>query len=249
MINRICRKLSKFGGLDAGILWLVIHFSSFPALAADIEPGKHLSEARSPLTAIASVTENPDNIQQTMVNSFQQHPRRFGCGGSGHRKRYGQGKFGGCGRGSFTAQKANPRASKTLDAETHQALIEAINDEYKARAFYEAILNKFGPIRPFSNIIHSEARHAEMLKRLFVKYGLPIPEDTFTGNMEAPESLFAACQAGIQGELDNMEMYDRFFSVVREPDILDAFSRLQSASQQRHLPAFQRCARRYSQSQ
>lgn len=181
-----------------------------------------------------------------MVNSFQQHRHGWGCGGHRHRQGYGQGKFGGCGRSAFTPDTAYATPTQSLDRSTHEALIEAIEDEYKARAFYEAILNKFGPVRPFSNIVHSEARHAEMLKRLFVKYGLPIPEDPFTGNMEAPDSLFDACQAGIQGELENIEMYDRFFSVVREPDIRAAFSRLKSASQERHLPAFQRGARRYS---
>jgi len=37
-----------------------------------------------------------------------------------------------------------------LNPETQAALIEAIQDEYKARAFYEAVMNKFGSVRPFS---------------------------------------------------------------------------------------------------
>ncbi|MGQ9872388.1 hypothetical protein [Leptodesmis sp.] len=36
-------------------------------------------------------------------------------------------------------------------------------DEYKARATYRLILGKFGPIRPFVNIVESEKRHAALV--------------------------------------------------------------------------------------
>jgi len=37
-------------------------------------------------------------------------------------------------------------------AETSKALVMAINDEYKARATHQAVVNKFGPVAPFTNI-------------------------------------------------------------------------------------------------
>ena len=37
-----------------------------------------------------------------------------------------------------------------------EALDLAINDEYKAQATYQKVIDKFGEIRPFSNIIQAE---------------------------------------------------------------------------------------------
>jgi hypothetical protein len=134
----------------------------------------------------------------------------------------------------------------SLSPEAQQALREALDDEYKARAFYQAVIDKFGAVRPFSNIVESEGRHAAALEGLFAKYGLAIPEDTYAGKMEAPATLLAACEAGIAGEEENRAMYDRLLASVREPDVRVVLERLQEASQQRHLPAFQRCQQRLS---
>ncbi|MEQ8386767.1 MAG: DUF2202 domain-containing protein [Coleofasciculus sp. A1-SPW-01] len=143
-----------------------------------------------------------------------------------------------------TASQQPSNVVYQLNPETQAALVEAIEDEYKARAFYEAVINKFGSVRPFSNIVHAEARHAQRLAALFMKYGVPVPADTFTGTIEAPDSLKAACQISIDGEIENLKMYDRFSSFVQEPDIVAAFSQLRDASANRHLPAFERCYRR-----
>ncbi len=44
-----------------------------------------------------------------------------------------------------------------------KALVEALQDEYKARATYRLVISKFGEIRPFINIIESEERHIQAL--------------------------------------------------------------------------------------
>jgi rubrerythrin len=141
---------------------------------------------------------------------------------------------------------ASSQAVSTPNSETVKAMVESIEDEYKARAFYQAVIDKFGEVRPFSNIVHAEARHAEMWKSIFTKYGLEVPPDNYAGNTEAPESLKAACEAGIEGEIANVEMYDNFLTFVKEPDIRAAIAQLRMVSKERHLPAFQRCARRLS---
>lgn len=137
-------------------------------------------------------------------------------------------------------------SASPLKPEEEQALKEAIADEYKARAFYQATIDRFGEIRPFSNIINAETRHAEMVANLFVQYGLPVPEDSYAGKVAAPESLLAACEAGVQSEIENKELYDRLLVNVSQPDIRLTLERLRDASQNNHLPAFQRCQRRYS---
>ncbi|UKO96825.1 ferritin-like domain-containing protein [Nostoc sp. UHCC 0870] len=134
--------------------------------------------------------------------------------------------------------------SRELNAETQQAMIDAINDEYYARAFYTAVINKFGEVRPFSNIVHAEDRHVSLWNHLFTKYGLPIPPDTFMGNIPAPDTLQAACQTGVESEIANVQMYDRFLEFVQQADLRAAFIQLRHVSQNNHLPAFQRCVGR-----
>lgn len=131
-----------------------------------------------------------------------------------------------------------------LDARTQQAMVDAIHDEYRARAFYTAVIEQFGAIRPFSNIVQAEERHTQLWNTLFAQYGLPIPADPFVGNVEAPDTLQIACQMGIDAEIANVAMYDSFLEFVQEPDLRAAFTQLRNVSQNNHKPAFERCAQR-----
>ena len=124
-------------------------------------------------------------------------------------------------------------------------LIEAINDEYKARATYQHVIDKFGEIRPFINIIEAETRHIHALLPLFDTYGIEVPEDDWASRTEAPDTILEACQVGVEAEIENGEMYDRLLSLtVGHPDIHEVLKQLQRASVENHLPAFQRCVER-----
>ncbi|MGI0480392.1 ferritin-like domain-containing protein [Geminocystis sp. CENA526] len=125
------------------------------------------------------------------------------------------------------------------------ALNEAIQDEYKACETYQVVMEKFGYVRPFSNIIESEKRHIQALIRLFRKYQIPIPINTWGGKISAPKSLQEACEEGVKAEIENGEMYDRLLNLTREySDVQRVFLNLQRASQQSHLPAFMRGAQK-----
>ena len=127
----------------------------------------------------------------------------------------------------------------------NKVLIEAINDEYKARATYRQVINKFGEIRPFINIADAESRHIEALLPLFEKYGVTVPEDNWASSIEAPQSILEACQVGVEAEIENAEMYDRLLELtVDYPDVQLVLTQLQRASTENHLPAFQRCVER-----
>jgi hypothetical protein len=103
------------------------------------------------------------------------------------------------------------------------------------------VLQAFGDVRPFSNIVESEGRHIEALVRLYEKYELPIPADEWDGRVAAPGSLEEACRAGVEAELENRALYDRLMREVHDyPDVALTFERLRRASQERHLPAFER---------
>lgn len=100
-----------------------------------------------------------------------------------------------------------------LGENTQKAMIEAINDEYRARAFYSAVIEKFGPVRPFINIVQSEGNHVNLWNSLFARYGVSVPADTFAGQMSAPDTLADACQAGADAEVANVAMTIAFWSL------------------------------------
>jgi hypothetical protein len=126
------------------------------------------------------------------------------------------------------------------------ALLMALDDEYKAYATYDVIINKFGDVRPFINIKDAEVRHIDAVKYLLGKYNIPIPANKYmTANYRpaAPQSLKAACEAGRDAEISNAALYDqKLFPMVKGyDDITMIFQNLRDASQYRHLPAFERC--------
>lgn len=128
-----------------------------------------------------------------------------------------------------------------------KALNEALMDEYKARAFYGKVIEAFGAVRPFVNIVEAEQNHVEELLPLFHRYNVPVPDDDWPARVQVPASLLEACQAAVEAEIDNAAMYDRLVAAVADfPDVSATLRRLQAASQDRHLPAFQRCVARES---
>lgn len=132
-----------------------------------------------------------------------------------------------------------------LSAPEIQALHDALDDEYCAWSTYSQVLEDFGPVRPFLNIRDSEQRHIQALQRLFQRHNVSIPANPWgTATVPRFSSLQQACQAGVQAEIDNVELYRRILGATRSHDLLQVFQRLQGASQERHLPAFQRAASR-----
>lgn len=131
----------------------------------------------------------------------------------------------------------------TLSNEAKEALIEAINDEYKAHSLYEKTIEKIGFVRPFSMIIRAEEQHISSLKALFDKYELQIPKDDWANKVSAEGTLKQACQAGVDAEIANAKLYrDKLLPMVSSyEDIMTVFTNLMNASQEKHLKAFEGC--------
>jgi len=132
-----------------------------------------------------------------------------------------------------------------LSQEVQDALNQAIQDEYKARTTYEAVIEEFGMVRPFAMIIRAEEQHINALKAVYDRYGLEPPEAESL-EIEMGDTLADMCAVGVEAEIDNAALYrDRLLSSVSEhEDIVFVFTNLMNASKDKHLPAFQRCAAR-----
>lgn len=136
-----------------------------------------------------------------------------------------------------------------IDRATAAALIEALQDEYRARATYRSVIEAFGPVRPFINIVESEDRHVAALLRHFDRLGLKPPTDEWNERVRPPRSLEDACSAAVRAEMENAVMYERLRNQVEDVGVRRTLSRLQEASQRHHLRAFQRCRARMQANQ
>ncbi|MDH7484187.1 MAG: hypothetical protein QHH01_06135 [Spirochaetales bacterium] len=142
---------------------------------------------------------------------------------------------------------AAAKADNNLTVEA--MLTYAIQDEYLARAEYIAIMAKFGQIPPYSNIKEAEEQHIQWLTQMFATLKLTVPVDKAAQYIHAPATLKEAAQAGVQAEIDNIAMYERFLAqpVLKDPRyaaVVELFTRLRDASRN-HLEAFQRQLAKY----
>ena len=117
-------------------------------------------------------------------------------------------------------------------------LTYAIQDEYAARAEYEAILNSYGTVRPFSNILRAEETHINTLLPLFAEYGISAPADEGAARAALPDNLTSAYQTGVNAEVTNIAMYEQFLEQDLPADVRVVFESLMRASEN-HLRAFQ----------
>lgn len=118
----------------------------------------------------------------------------------------------------------------------------AIQDEYLARQEYESIMQEYGEQKPFSNIIRAEETHIELLKEIYEEYGYEIPVDNAINYVVIPESLEMAFEIGVQAEIDNIAMYEKFLENELPDDIEAIFIELRDGSK-KHLAAFERGVR------
>lgn len=132
----------------------------------------------------------------------------------------------------------------TGDLTLERVLAEALEDEYRAQAKYRKIIEKFGPVHPFVNIVDAECRHISVLLPLFQQYGIVPPDDQEDLSDRVPDTLLEACEEGVKAELDNIALYDRLIAATEQSDVSRVLRNLQAASRDRHLPAFQRCVER-----
>lgn len=146
---------------------------------------------------------------------------------------------------SFAAVSLAHAAAITPQAKS--ALEAALEDEYKAEAFYAATIAKFGEVKPFINIIKAEQTHARELGAVMQRYGMDKSTNPYLNDAAiaaaVPETLAEVCAMGVDAELANRDLYDKKLmpAVTDFPDIKAVFVQLRDASEDKHLPAFQRC--------
>ena len=94
----------------------------------------------------------------------------------------------------FGAQGAKGDLNPTLET----MMTYAIQDEYLARAEYEAVMKKLGRVKPFDNIIKAEETHIEWLKGLFKDHKFSLPPDQAANHVVVPATFHEALETGVK---------------------------------------------------
>ncbi len=114
-------------------------------------------------------------------------------------------------------------------------------DEYRANAYYQKVIDTYGAVAPFSNIVRAEVRHYTALEQLCQKYGVIPPINDWYEKTKIASSIEKCCKDGADAEIANIEMYNKLLPFAMQDDIRDVFYREQAASYNQHLPAFEAC--------
>ena len=142
----------------------------------------------------------------------------------------------------FFRQTVNYGAKGALNATSltlPQMLTFAMQDEYLAQTKYNLVLQKFGEVRTFSRIKQAELRHLAALQPFFQSLSIPFPPDISRMYATVPETIKDAYAAGVEGEIDNIAMYEKFLTYDLPAEVRFVFTNLRNASQN-HLAAFKR---------
>lgn len=124
-------------------------------------------------------------------------------------------------------------------------LTYAVQDEYLAHGEYAAIVEKFGDVNPYNNIMSAEETHLAFLQEVYSTYDLEFPEDTSADHIVVPDTLLEAAETGVQAEIDNIAMYELFLSYDLPDNVIEVFTALRDGSES-HLLAFQKQVDRLS---
>lgn len=130
-----------------------------------------------------------------------------------------------------------------VDPALSTMLTRAIQDEYRAETIYQGVLNDFGAVQPFGNVLTAEERHSASIGRLFANRAVATPVNTWTvAAVPHFTSVPAACAAGVVAERENIALYDDLLRGDLPADVRQVFTNNRSASLVNHLPAFERCS-------
>ena len=122
-------------------------------------------------------------------------------------------------------------------------LSKTLDNEYKLQAYYQAVINKFGDQRPFSMIIGAETQHIAVITSLDEKYGLTPVTNQWAGHTFSLVSLQAACKTSASYEQSTVGLLSTLLPQVSNyPDITQVLINIKDASQNNHLPAFEKCS-------
>jgi len=112
-----------------------------------------------------------------------------------------------------------------------EMLTLAIEDEYSAKATYQALLVLFPQARILENLLAAEQKHINALIPLFNTYNVTIPTESIIPLTVSYETIQEAALDIVAKEASNIEMYAHFLNQSDLPDDVELlFNNLMNAS-------------------
>lgn len=140
--------------------------------------------------------------------------------------------------------KTTQKVMETLSLE--EALQRAFDDEVGAYATYSAVVETYGAVFPFVNIVQAEQTHQNALIAVAEARDITLVRNE-PESISLPKTVQECCELGVAAEIQNIQLYDELLLSVSEyPEVQDLFYRLQAASYNNHLPAFRKCVISYA---
>ncbi len=124
----------------------------------------------------------------------------------------------------------NSSIFETLDA--------TLRSKYRTCALYRMVLQAFGPVQPFKDLLKIEEKYRMILAGLARRYGHAMPVDEWEGQVAIPVSFVEACEEAIQLELENDRLYLARLDICEEPALRRVMMRIRNVSQMSHQPSF-----------
>lgn len=131
-------------------------------------------------------------------------------------------------------------ATTTTTTTVETMLLNALHEERLAAATYQAIVDKFGEVKPFTNILKAEEQHIAAIENLLKVNGIEIPANNITAT--APKTLEESYALAINVEKEDIALYEEMYPNLSDSMIKAVFTRLMNASKQ-HLQAFEAYAK------
>lgn len=118
-------------------------------------------------------------------------------------------------------------------------LLRALDDEYRAYAYYTLASGASSGVEIFMNLQSAESSHIDALKFHLQRLNVAIPENPYLNTLTLSNSLEEVIQTAIMRENENVALYNALLANEQDSAIRDTFYRLQAASFNNHIPALQ----------
>lgn len=129
------------------------------------------------------------------------------------------------------------RPAELPDSDLASALRQAHRQERLALATYEAVIERFGPVRPFAKIVEAERRHVAAVEKLMAAYGVPPTSDP--PDVALGTSLRDCRARAARLEAEAAALYARLLRLDLPDDVRAVFENFEEISGEVHRAAFE----------
>lgn len=128
-----------------------------------------------------------------------------------------------------------------LDEQGIESLYIVYEDSLHARALYQGVINDNGRREPFASIVRLEEKHIAELEKVFEKYGVRKPSDSWPGKVQRYGSMREACRETLSWEGEHVSRVHEQLYKVENRDLISVFTQVREESRNNVIPYLQMC--------